>query len=85
MKKSVVTLPLIVFIFIAYTFVTGCTARPKQEQNQSDALKKDSTNAVVYACAMHPEVTGKEGDKCSKCGMQLEAVASSDSTAHPTH
>ena len=28
----------------------------------------------VYACPMHPEITGKEGDKCSKCGMDLEMV-----------
>jgi hypothetical protein len=29
---------------------------------------------MAYACPMHPEVTGKEGDKCSKCGMPLEPV-----------
>ena len=26
----------------------------------------------IYACPMHPEVTGKEGDTCPKCGMKLE-------------
>lgn len=26
----------------------------------------------IFACPMHPEVTGKEGDKCPKCGMALE-------------
>ncbi len=26
----------------------------------------------IYACPMHPEVTGKEGDECPKCGMKLE-------------
>lgn len=26
----------------------------------------------TYACPMHPEVTGKEGDTCPKCGMKLE-------------
>lgn len=30
-----------------------------------------STTDATYACPMHPEVTGKEGDKCSKCGMDL--------------
>jgi Heavy metal binding domain len=24
--------------------------------------------AAVYHCPMHPEVTGKDGDKCDKCG-----------------
>ena len=26
----------------------------------------------IYACPMHPEVIGKEGEKCPKCGMKLE-------------
>jgi hypothetical protein len=34
---------------------------------------QDSTAHVhTYACPMHPEVTGKEGDTCPKCGMKLE-------------
>lgn len=40
---------------------------------------------MVYACPMHPEVTGKEGDKCSKCGMKLEMVNSTDSTKEHEH
>lgn len=30
-----------------------------------------SSADATYACPMHPEVTGKEGDKCPKCGMAL--------------
>jgi len=33
----------------------------------------------------HSEVTGKEGDKCNKCGMKLEAVKSTDSTKADNH
>jgi hypothetical protein len=29
----------------------------------------------VYACPMHPEETGKKGDKCPKCGMDLVPVS----------
>ena len=25
----------------------------------------------LYACSMHPEVTGKKDEKCYKCGMKL--------------
>jgi hypothetical protein len=32
-----------------------------------------------YACPMHPEVTGKKGDPCPKCGMSLEPVSSEES------
>jgi hypothetical protein len=34
--------------------------------------KPDSNHVHIYACPMHPEVTGKESDKCPKCGMALE-------------
>ena len=35
-------------------------------------VKADTaTHVHVFACPMHPEITGKEGDKCSKCGMAL--------------
>lgn len=30
--------------------------------------------AEVYACPMHPEVTGKVGDKCLKCNVDLKPV-----------
>lgn len=26
---------------------------------------------ALYACPMHPEVQGKKGETCSKCGMEL--------------
>lgn len=44
------------------------------------AADKDSTQATApateaaYACPMHPEVTGKKGDTCPKCGMDLEPI-----------
>jgi len=33
-----------------------------------------------YGCPMHPEVTGKEGDTCPKCGMKLEKINQADIT-----
>ena len=33
-----------------------------------------ATQQGAYACPMHPEVTGKEGDSCPKCGMDLEKL-----------
>lgn len=41
-------------------------------ENGSDAShKKPTVASTVYACPMHPEITGKEGDSCSKCHMKL--------------
>lgn len=54
------------------------TAMPSHEQgsmhNMGDSTAMHSEEGMAYACPMHPEVTGKEGDKCPKCGMYLEPV-----------
>jgi hypothetical protein len=36
-----------------------------------DSKKTEETNEAQYSCPMHPEVIGKEGDECPKCGMKL--------------
>lgn len=48
-------------------------------EGEGKALNTDSATTKTvgehehtYACPMHPEVTGKEGDTCPKCGMKLE-------------
>jgi hypothetical protein len=47
----------------------------KEQVNTNENMEhKHNQGDRVYACPMHPEVTGKEGDKCPKCGMPLEAV-----------
>jgi FtsP/CotA-like multicopper oxidase with cupredoxin domain len=40
---------------------------------------------VVYACPMHPEVTGEATDRCPRCGMKLLAVAAPSSYVCPMH
>jgi FtsP/CotA-like multicopper oxidase with cupredoxin domain len=40
---------------------------------------------VVYACPMHPEVTGEASDRCPKCGMKLLAFAAPSGYACPMH
>ena len=98
MKKSIVTIAILASGFLAGTVLTtSCTGKKaEQEQKESEEHEHDESkphehaegdeHETVYACPMHPEVTGKEGEKCSKCGMKLEAVKSSDSTeAHHDH
>lgn len=34
-------------------------------------------NPTEFACPMHSEITGKRSDKCSKCGMELQAKSNS--------
>ncbi|MEO5581435.1 MAG: heavy metal-binding domain-containing protein [Saprospiraceae bacterium] len=37
------------------------------------AMMAATDSVTVYVCTMHPEVTGKKGDKCPKCKMDLVA------------
>jgi Heavy metal binding domain len=56
----------------------------------ASAMMMDTTHAVmaamdsmtVYVCKMHPEVTGKKGDKCPKCKMELVAKVVAKKAAH---
>ena len=65
MKKSLI---MILFAFLLATTLsftlTSCGGGSKTEE----------VAEVVYACPMHPDVTGKEGDTCNQCGMALEKL-----------
>jgi hypothetical protein len=67
-------------LFILFGFIACENNKPK-EATQTTApvatetkaeVKTDTTHVHVFTCPMHPEVTGKEGDKCPKCSMALE-------------
>ena len=82
MKRSFITIVLISGIFSCSFIVTSCGGKAKQEQTEETNTTKPDSTLTVYACSMHPDITGKKGDKCSKCGMDLEEVKKSDSTEH---
>lgn len=55
----------LVFIIAALFLTSTCIFAQK-------AGKVDTTkHATFYSCPTHPEVTGHEPGKCSKCGMAL--------------
>lgn len=67
-SKAVLTISTVI-IFAA------CNNSAEKSTTTTDSTKTEMTHADgdhVYACPMHPEVTGKEGDECPKCGMKLE-------------
>ncbi len=64
MSKSF-KLILLVSILFSVLYLSSCS--------NSDN-KAGGENTEIYACPMHPEVTGKKGDKCPTCGMNLELV-----------
>ncbi|HOD10001.1 MAG: DUF3347 domain-containing protein [Flavobacterium sp.] len=64
---------LILSAIIAIT-VVSCNQKNKETENNTTETSTNSNE--LYACSMHPEITGKKGEECSKCGMELtEPVA----------
>jgi hypothetical protein len=67
--------------FIMMLVFTACNSNSDKakeatpEKSIIDTVQKTETAPPVkeqlYACEMHPEVIGKKGEKCSKCGMNL--------------
>lgn len=61
--------------------ITACNNKKGTSVSaDSTATKSSRTHEHTLACPMHPEVTGKEGDTCPKCGMKLEHM---DAPADP--
>ncbi len=60
---------LILSAIIMASVLVACNKKDKQ--NETSNSQTTESTAKVYACSMHPEVTGKKGGKCSKCGMEL--------------
>lgn len=79
MKKSVFSI-LLTFV-MAMAIVLSNTSCGGQK---TEAAAEESA-AIVYACPMHPEVKGKEGDTCNQCGMALEKVEEGAATEHTQH
>ena len=66
---------------IAMVFVLVSCNQKNKEAVTTDSQKKESTSQL-YTCSMHPEVTGKKGEKCSKCGMELTEPVVQNEAAH---
>lgn len=61
--------------------LAACKNNPSQNENKAqDSGQSVSGMETMYACPMHPEITGKQGDKCSKCGMELTEVKGTNTT-----
>lgn len=64
MKNSLFSILLVFALATTLSFtITACGGQ-----------KSEAVEEIVYACPMHPEVKGKEGDTCNQCGMALEKL-----------
>lgn len=83
MKTSILTLGTVIAFLAGSTILISCgnlrsTESDSTEQHNMDGHEHDNMAEATFACPMHPEITGKEGDKCSKCGMTLVLNESAD-------
>lgn len=63
--------------------LAGCThSTGGQVPQESDHHLNSDDADKNGVCPMHPDVTGKVGDICSKCGMKLEAVNEESAANH---
>lgn len=58
-----------------FPIIMSCNSETKVSTVKTDSINTTAANNSQehrYACPMHPEVIGKEGEKCPKCGMNLQ-------------
>lgn len=94
MKSNIVNeLKYSIFFLLTMVFVVSCGNRSHYEEEHSesevanqfvdqDSLEHDHSEDLLYACPMHPEIMGHEGDKCSKCGMFLTLAEADQDVEH---
>jgi hypothetical protein len=73
-----------IFLSAIIMAVTLSACNQKNKQTEETKIGKAATSSDLYACSMHPEVTGKKGEACSKCGMELTEPVSQNAKTTPT-
>ena len=64
MKKTILSLGTAIIIIAGSVAVISCG-------NSVENNTTTEQEGEVYSCPMHTEITGKVGDTCSECGMDL--------------
>jgi hypothetical protein len=84
MKKLKITLGIAAMSFAILTVQSCGNQETKTEEIQTETRdhKGKHMEMDAFACPMHPEVTGKDGDTCTKCGMDLTPISGEDHAEH---
>lgn len=66
----------IALLCVAFLSFTACKNNAETKEETTEKHEHETGEAHegnhTFACPMHPEVIGKEGENCPKCGMKLE-------------
>ena len=69
--KQLFKIPMALIAIATASFFPSCN-EGKGTRTKNKHEQHEHGGDHTYACPMHPEITGKKGDACSKCGMKLE-------------
>ena len=81
MKNSILLLGTLITFIVGSTLLVSCGSDKHHAEDSTEqelGTSQDENLAATYACSMHPEITGKDGDKCSKCNMNLTLAEASE-------
>lgn len=87
MKKLKTVLAIAVMGLITFN-MQSCKSAPSEDKSEETTVIEDNSmettvsDEASYACPMHPEITGVQGDKCSMCGMDLTSIQGEDHSGH---
>ncbi|HSF89223.1 MAG TPA: heavy metal-binding domain-containing protein [Saprospiraceae bacterium] len=73
--KPIFKLLILPAIFLAAGTIACKNAKQDNTTEETSATAGDQggdDHVHTFACPMHPDIQGHEGEKCSKCGMPLE-------------
>lgn len=71
-------------ILVLMVAFASCKDAKTENGAETTTMETNESHAEgqLYSCPMHPEVHGKKGEECSKCGMELtEPVAQTETVS----
>ena len=68
--KQLIVITSVMFLSLLLPSTYGYSQEQSQPKNKPSIVRSEKMKSI-YTCPMHPEVTSRKPDKCSKCGMNL--------------
>ncbi len=78
MKLKQISLALFVTVVLIAGIFVSCTGNTKEEKNEKQTSKTDTSERQLWTCGMHPEVILDHPGQCPKCGMNLVPLKTQD-------
>lgn len=70
-------------VMILFAISLALASCKNNDTQSNDTTNHSEQQATMYACPMHPEITGKKGSNCTTCGMALAVPVKTGATTSP--